>query len=134
MGDPLAVYRNPTTSFTAEFIGQANILEATIVSVGADGCQLDTPIGRLVSDAVPDAGRRDVLISWRPEDMVPFAPGLPNRVLATVTRTIFMGNLTDVSVEVDGTAIRLERPGSVDWRIGDAVELGLPADRIQVLR
>jgi spermidine/putrescine ABC transporter ATP-binding subunit len=134
MGDPLAIYRNPTTSFTAEFIGQANILEAAVVSVAADGCHLDTPIGRLTSGATPDAGRRQVLISWRPEDMVPFAPGMSNHLVATVTRTIFMGNLTDVVVEVDQTSVRLERPGSVEWQIGDRVELGLPADRIQVLR
>jgi hypothetical protein len=66
--------------------------------------------------------------------MVPFTPDLPNRIEATVTRTIFMGNLTDVAVDVAGTAIRIERSGSVDWQVGDSITLGLPADRIQVLR
>jgi hypothetical protein len=58
---------------------------------------------------------------------------MANPIRAVVTRTIFMGNLTDVAVEVNGIAIRLERPGSVDWQVGDTVDLGLPADRIQIL-
>jgi iron(III) transport system ATP-binding protein len=133
MGDPLTIYRRPTTSFTAEFIGQANILEATLVSADPDGCKLETAIGPLIAGppVVPRQGK--VLISWRPEDIVPFAPGMATRIDAVVTRTIFMGNLTDVAVEVNGIAIRLERPGSVDWQIGDTVDLGLPADRIQIL-
>jgi len=134
IGDPLMVYKQPATSFTAEFIGQANVLEATISSVSSDGCQLDTAIGRLVSSARPDPERRTALVSWRPEDMIPFTPDLPNRIEARVTRTIFMGNLTDVALDVNGTAIRVERPGSVDWQVGDTVALGLAADRIQVLR
>ncbi len=134
MGDPLTIYRDPATSFTAEFIGQANIFGATIVSRSDDGCELDTPLGRLASGAQVDPARREVLIAWRPEDMVPFEPPMRNRISAIVTRTIFMGNLTDVVVEVGGTPVRLERPGSTDWRIGDVVELGLPEGRIQVLR
>jgi ABC-type Fe3+/spermidine/putrescine transport system ATPase subunit len=133
MGDPLTIYRRPTTSFTAEFIGQANILEATVVSGDAEGCTLDTPIGPLTSGPAAEPRQGKVLLSWRPEDIVPYVPGMANRVSAVVMRTIFMGNLTDVTVEVSGVAIRLERPGSVDWQIGDVVELGLPADRIQIL-
>ena len=134
IGDPLMVYRQPATSFSAEFIGQANVLEATVVAVTPEGSQLDTPIGRLVSSSGPDLDRRTVLISWRPEDMVPFTPELPNRIEATVTRTIFMGNLTDVTVDVNGTDIRVERPGFADWQVGDAISLGLASDRIQILR
>jgi iron(III) transport system ATP-binding protein len=134
IGEPLTIYRQPATSFAAEFIGQANVLEAELVAVTSDGSELDTRIGRLVSSARPDPERRTVLISWRPEDMVPFTADLTNRIDATVVRTIFMGNLTDVTVEVNGTAIRIERPGSVDWQVGDSITLGLAADRIQVLR
>jgi iron(III) transport system ATP-binding protein len=134
IGDPLTVYKQPATSFTAEFIGQANVLEAALIAVTPDGSELDTTIGRLFSTARLDPHQRRVLISWRPEDMVPFTPDLPNRIEATVTRTIFMGNLTDIAVDVGGTAIRIERSGSVDWQVGDSITLGLAADRIQVLR
>jgi len=134
MGDPLMVYRRPTTSFTAEFIGQANILKATVVSTDPDGSRLDTAIGPLASSAQPEAGANEVIISWRPEDMIPFQDGMPNRIAATVSRVIFMGNLTDIAVEANGTAMRVERPGSVDWQVGDVIELGVPADRIQILR
>ena len=134
MGDPLEIYRAPATSFTAEFIGQANIVDATVSSIDADGCQLETSVGHLTSSARPDSAQPEVVISWRPEDMVPYAAGMPNRIVATVSQIIFMGNLTDVLIDAAGTTLRLERPGSVDWKIGDTIELALPADRIQVLR
>ncbi len=134
MGDPLQIYRHPETPFTAEFIGQANVLDATLVSEDPDGCRLESPIGTLVSRARPAAGEREVRISWRPEDMVPFDEGAGNRIVATIARVTFMGNLTDVAIDVGGTTMRLERPGSVQWQVGDTIELSLPADRIQILR
>jgi len=134
IGDPLTVYKQPATSFAAEFIGQANVLEAAVIAVTADGSELDSPIGRLFSSARVDPEQGRVLISWRPEDMVPFTLDIPNRIDATVRRTIFMGNLTEVALEVNGTVVRVERPGSVDWKVGDSITLGLAADRIQVLR
>ena len=134
MGDPLQIYRAPGTPFTAEFIGQANILDAKVASIEADGCQLDTPVGRLVSSGRPNSAGTEAIISWRPEDMIPYSDGMTNRISATVVQIIFMGNLTDMLIDVAGTTLRLERPGSVDWQIGDAIELGLPEDRIQVLR
>ena len=134
IGDPMTVYREPATSFTAEFIGAANMIEAALVGLTPDGSELDTAIGRLRSGARPEADQAKVLISWRPEDMVPYSEELENRIEATVTRVIFMGNLTDVTVDVSGTSLRIERQGAVDWQVGESVTLGLAADRIHILR
>ncbi len=134
MGDPIDVYHHPRTRFTAEFIGQANVMPATIASSGLAGCVLDSPIGRLSSTNVPESREGDTWIAWRPEDVVPFQTGSANRIVGTVARLIFMGNLTEIVVAVGGTTMRVERPGSVDWKVGDTVELGLPADRVQILR
>src|SRR5439155_1568413 len=40
IGDPLAIYRQPATSFTAEFIGQANVVTARLVASDQDGFEL----------------------------------------------------------------------------------------------
>jgi ABC-type Fe3+/spermidine/putrescine transport system ATPase subunit len=136
LGDPLTIYRHPATRFTAEFIGQANILAATVGRSLPDGeVELDTPVGRLIcAGAAIPAGHAEFLISWRPEDMVPFAPGLENHITARVTRTVFMGNLTDVHLEVDGVGLRIERPGPISLHAGESLEVAVPKDRIRVLR
>jgi iron(III) transport system ATP-binding protein len=134
IGGPLEIYRQPATPFTAKFIGQANILAATVLAEAAGGCRLETAIGELLVTARPIPGQHEVTICWRPEDMVPFEEGMANRIVATVVRVIFMGNLTEILIEVGGTPLRLERPGPVDWEVGATIELGLPPDRIQVLR
>ncbi len=136
LADPLTIYRHPATRFTAEFIGQANILAASIAHLRPDGdVELDTPLGRLIcaGPAVP-AGQPEFLISWRPEDMVPFAPGLDNRLEARIARTVFMGNLTDVHLDVNGIALRIERPGPVTLHAGEMLEVAVPKDRIRILR
>jgi hypothetical protein len=66
--------------------------------------------------------------------MVPFQTGLDNRIEARIARTVFMGNLTDVHLDVNGVALRIEQPGPVDLQAGDVLEVAVPRDRIRVLR
>jgi hypothetical protein len=44
-----------------------------------------------------------------------------------------MGNITDIVLDVDGAAIRLERHGPASFPVGSSIELSIPDDRIQVL-
>jgi ABC-type Fe3+/spermidine/putrescine transport system ATPase subunit len=134
IGDPATIYRRPATAFTAEFIGQANIVEARVTSIGPDGCRLASSVGDLVAASPPDERTDRVFITWRPEDMVPFEPGMSNGISARIVNSIFMGNLTDVFVDVNGHALRVQRPGSVPWRVGDTVVMSVPEDRIQILQ
>jgi len=134
MGEPLAVYRHPATPFTAEFIGQANLVPATVVSAGPDGTVLQSPVGRLLTATRLEPGMGEVQIAWRPEDVVPFRDGQHNRISATVANILFMGNLTQIMVSVGDTTIQVERPGAVAWAVGDTVELSVAPDRIEVLR
>jgi len=134
VGDPATIYRHPATSFTAEFIGQANIVEARVSSVGPEGCQLQSSVGDLTATARPDGAPDHVFITWRPEDMLPHEPGLGNRIEARVVNSIFMGNLTDLFIEVNGIVLRVQRPGAVPWQVGETIAMSVPEDRIQILR
>ena len=132
--DPVTIYRRPATAFTAEFIGQANIVEARVSSVGPRGCRLASSVGDLVAASQPDGARDRVFIAWRPEDMVPFEPGMANGISARIVNSIFMGNLTDVFIDVNGQSLRVQRPGAVPWRTGDTIVMSVPEDRIQILQ
>jgi ABC-type Fe3+/spermidine/putrescine transport system ATPase subunit len=134
IGDPVEIYRRPATTFTAEFIGQANIVEARITSVEPDGCHLQSAVGNLVATSRPSVDADQVFVTWRPEDMSPCEPGMTNAIAARIVNAIFMGNLTDLFVEANGVALRVQRPGAVPWKVGDEIFLGIPADRIQILQ
>lgn len=133
IGDPFSIYRHPVSSFTAEFIGQANILEGKVVEGRSDESVLDTPVGVLVSKNRVNHGRSEVMLAWRPEDMIPYREGQRNRIAGKVARSIFMGNLTDLFVQVNDTTLRVQMPGTTEWQAGGDIVLGLPEDRIQIL-
>jgi ABC-type Fe3+/spermidine/putrescine transport system ATPase subunit len=133
IGDPITIYRQPATSFTAEFIGQANLVEAHLVSAGPDGCEVDTPMGRLVTTSRPEGGKRDLVVVWRPEDIVPYTTGMRNRIEATVTQAIFMGNLTDLFLESHGVTLRAQSRGVVTAQVGDRVVLGVSDEDVWIL-
>jgi iron(III) transport system ATP-binding protein len=137
LADPVSIYQRPANDFTADFIGQANILPARILSRRVEGYVLETPLGRLISSQPPAdevAVGGDVLVSWRPEDML-VADGVPHNCLDTrVVHTVFMGNLTDVLAEVSGTRIKMQMTGVPPWQAGDRVMLHVPADRIRLLK
>lgn len=133
IGDPLSIYRHPVSSFTAEFIGQANLIKARVIEAKAKESILDTPIGVLISKNPLKNGGAEVMLAWRPEDMVPYRPELRNRIPGKIARSIFMGNLTDLFVEANGVTLRVQMPGTAEWVVGGDIELGLPEDRIQIL-
>jgi ABC-type Fe3+/spermidine/putrescine transport system ATPase subunit len=66
-GPPLELYRRPETPFVASFLGEANLLEASVVE-GEGRRRLETPFGKL---ATCDAGpARCGWLLVRPEDVV----------------------------------------------------------------
>jgi len=68
-GTPESLYGRPETRFTAEFLGDTNLVDATIQAREGGEVVLDTPLGTLTSAAVPvdvpEAG--NVTCSIRPE-------------------------------------------------------------------
>ena len=75
-----------------------------------------------------------VTISWRPEDLVPYAADLRNRLEGKILRAIFMGNLTNLFVDVNGIVLVAQAPGARAWQAGEAIVLGLSPEKIQILR
>jgi ABC-type Fe3+/spermidine/putrescine transport system ATPase subunit len=135
LADPVSIYHRPANDFTADFIGQANILPARVVARLADGYVLETAIGRLVSSQPPGEDFADeILVSWRPEDMQ-VGDGAPDNCLDTrIVHTVFMGNLTDVLAEVNGTRIKMQITGVPPWQPGERVTLKVPPERIRLLK
>ena len=137
IGSPKALYDTPANRFVASFVGEANLLEATIVGKETDGLlvlKIGDVLLRAPASSLSDAN--DCLCMIRPEKIrvgaSPAAEGRPvNSMRATVRETVFMGEMIRYVVEIGAgphvTAKqqhRAETPilapaGSRDHRMGD---------------
>src|SRR5580693_4137298 len=106
IGSPKALYDTPANRFVASFVGEANLLEATIVGKETDGL-LVLKIGnvflRAPASSLSDAN--DCLCMIRPEKISvgasSTAKGRPvNSMSATVRETVFMGEMIRYVVEI----------------------------------
>ena len=131
--DPVTIYTHPVNAFTADFIGQASIIKAQVIEANESGCIVETPIGNLVSSDRPKSASKAVMVCWRPEDVALYRKEHHNRIEGKIERNIFMGNLTDLFVDVNGTSLRVQMGGSVNFQPGDRIVLGLSKDKLRVI-
>ncbi len=142
VGTPVEIYDRPATRFVSDFIGDSNLIEATVERAGGDGVALRTADGltlRAAAAAVA-AGQR-VILAVRPERVRLLADGdaAPDNVLGgTVDSVNFQGGSILYRVAC-GAGRRLlalqpnDRTGSLrplgttvraGWRAEDGVILG----------
>jgi iron(III) transport system ATP-binding protein len=137
LGDPYTIYRNPETSFVAGFIGLANIYEGTIVARDGSRYTVEAPFGKVVivseGQKIPEASKT-VKFVWRPEDMKIYTPGAPNRVKGKILQAVFMGNITDIFIDVQGNKMRAQTDESRKIIAGDFIEFSIPEDAFSILR
>jgi len=114
VGTPMDVYRNPVNRMVAEFMGETNFIEGTLLRdtsrVGL--FDVETPVGILrgrTFDAsfVPVRGQ-PVLLSIRPEALsFRDVPDSPNRLMGRITDTSYLGATVQYSLQANGHAMKL---------------------------
>ncbi|HRA49367.1 MAG TPA: polyamine ABC transporter ATP-binding protein, partial [Thermomicrobiales bacterium] len=100
---PAAIYERPTSRFVADFIGQSNLIDGTVLEIVGESALI-----RVASDAVVGArtgqdivaGRR-VAISIRPENLVLHTPAdmSANQILGTVREVVYVGSHNQVVID-----------------------------------
>jgi putative spermidine/putrescine transport system ATP-binding protein len=113
IGRPRDLYRRPRSAFVASFLGDNNLVEGRVRSMGADGLGVEC-LGverRLPCPAtVPVPGTR-VTLAIRPEHLVLARRADPGAVAGTVVATVFQGSREQVMVRVgEATLIIHVRP------------------------
>jgi spermidine/putrescine transport system ATP-binding protein len=124
-GTPEEVYDEPRNKFVAEFLGAANLIEATAVKGGAE-----TELGFLqVDKELPwSRGRLAIRPEWiRIRDQQPPVNGL----LVTVKEVIYRG--TDLDIWVDPGPLRVRSNTYRRVNVGDQVWLELAPGELVVL-
>ena len=141
VGRPAEIYENPANEFVARFLGEANLIDGTIDSLGDSIAVLRTPGGNLLRGrAEPPLARGDVAqLFVRPERIVlanvdEAADALSGRLV----QTSFLGNILRHTVEIEpgvqltvdvqnAGAVFIPRVGdavALSWRIADGLMLG----------
>jgi iron(III) transport system ATP-binding protein len=132
-GEPHWVYDHPKTSFVARFIGLANIWRGRVTEAAAGAYTLQSALGEVHGKGEQLAVGQEVSFSFRPEDILVGGVGDRNRMRGTVEQAIFMGNLTDLFVEVSGQSLRAQIPKGRTFREGESIDLSVPDEAIRIL-
>jgi spermidine/putrescine ABC transporter ATP-binding subunit len=108
IGAPSEVYEHPVNTFTAKFLGEANLLDGIVAGTEPGGAKI-----RLSGGQVLQVGRAHKLGSAsparlfvRPEKLALSPPGSTegdaNRLAGRVHRASFLGNIVRYAVEIEG--------------------------------
>lgn len=126
-GNPFEIYRSPKTLFSANFVGEANLLEGKMSRVDGTLCTVDVAGHQVkVASERKSIGQR-VIAFIRPEFVqltLPTEGGWPGKV----KQVTFLGSLNRYVIEADGIEIVSEVPTadySRGFGIGERVSLFL---------
>ncbi len=133
VGDPYSVYSRPRTGFVAGFIGLANIFSGEVIGAEGERYRLRCDLGEIVLRSERPLAGRDVLFSFRPEDVALYRPSMANRIRGRIHQAIFMGNLTDLFVDVGEARLRVQMSTDRPFREGDPIEVGIPEEAFRIL-
>ncbi|MEM7258092.1 MAG: ABC transporter ATP-binding protein [Pseudomonadota bacterium] len=138
LGNANEIYEQPANRFVADFIGETNLIDATVETTRGEQitCRLDS--GHVVqaqcaAEHIASAGSRGS-ISVRPERLtLTPADGTTDNVVATLTDTTYLGTDTLYSLDLGaGTTLsaRLQNNASQSlYRSGDQVAVEFNAAR-----
>ena len=132
VGPPREVYLAPRTRFVADFIGEANILEATAaggtVTVAGFGA---LPAESLAADSIR-ASDGPAFVAVRPESVIVTAAPDGNGTVADAT---FVGGDMHLEVTVGDAVISVRQAGATPGALaaGDSVRVTFPAGSVRVV-
>jgi len=98
VGTPTEVYKRPKNRFVADFIGESNFIEGTVVRSGAGNVQVKTPLGELAGvQGNPDEQLNEgqtVWLSIRPECLnIGSSPVEENGIPGRIGESIYYGEV-----------------------------------------
>jgi iron(III) transport system ATP-binding protein len=114
-GTPIDIYRNPTTSFVAQFLGTTNLLSAD-----AKGDCAHCALGCV---DIKTRSKGEVLLSVRPEHLAMEANSSNNDAEGVVLTRDFKGHDQYYSVRVDSEEIVVMTDHRSEFKAGDKVHL-----------
>ena len=143
IGTPRALYEAPASAFVADFLGDSNLIPATIIEAGGDGFAVKIGNGAVVRGVSarfsPSNGER-VFVLIRPEDMTVQATGAlqtdeRQQLNGIVTEHTYHGDVFKLNVAVgdDILKIKVPREQGGNFDVGRKVSLSWAAGAARLL-
>jgi iron(III) transport system ATP-binding protein len=105
VGTPGELYHKPANVFVADFIGQTNLIDGTLLEITGERAKVQTKLGTITavtSKSLTSKAGSNVKLSIRPERLrvTPAWTGQngDNRVVAKVIESTFLGEATEMKV------------------------------------
>ena len=144
IGSPREIYENPNSFAVARITGRNNLIEARrLTSTKAELPEVQTLVGehrlfaRKVEKSQLGAINQNVTLAIRPEHIsISFGASFPedNLLKATVIDIRFHGATTLIVLDTNGLILEAMVLRLVGLKIGDECMVGLPPDRILILK
>jgi ABC-type Fe3+/spermidine/putrescine transport system ATPase subunit len=139
VGAPRELYEQPASTFVRDFLGQTVVLRGRVAAVGRGvGVEIGGAVvaGRAAPGRAVVAGA-EAHVAIRPEDIVvgpdDGPPPKDNALAGVIDALLFVGDRYEARVALDGgDRIMLLLPRACEWREGQRVRLGLPAQAVSV--
>jgi iron(III) transport system ATP-binding protein len=140
VGTPEEVYKRPVSRDVASFIGETNLLRATVRGVADGAVRIETALGELVATAhfAAEIGS-EVWASLRPECLTisEDAGAAPaNGFTVTVESTTYLGELAEHRVRAGAELLRIYElnPSSARWAAGKTGVVSVAPRDVVLLR
>jgi ABC-type Fe3+/spermidine/putrescine transport system ATPase subunit len=136
IGTPHDLYTTPKNVFVARFLGESNLLPATVlgrqdgpVSFRLDGVEGELNICQ--HDSIPPPGGAFLLV--RPEEVTIVGDGQPS-IQSKVAEIVYLGEVVAMRMILPtGQDIWMRTMGGLAQRIGDTLPIGWNRDRARLL-
>jgi ABC-type Fe3+/spermidine/putrescine transport system ATPase subunit len=141
IGAPRDIYERPANAFVADFIGNSNLLAATVLSVESDATVVRTAEGLTLraAPALEPAGA-EVVAMIRPEHLRLVSPGdaaPQNRISARIEEAVYLGQDLHLRLRAEGgQALSAVTRGNAAGHhaAGDTVALAVDPTDVFLLR
>lgn len=132
-GSPQEIYQHPVNEFVANFIGRANILDATIDSIEHGKAVISIYGTKYTVNCSKDYQKdQKVRVVVRPEGVIVGKEDY----LVKVDKSIYMGMNHEYAIEFFGTLLEISESNPAGKRIyqtGESMNIGFDADAVHIL-
>jgi iron(III) transport system ATP-binding protein len=137
IGSPRDIYERPRNKFVADFVGNTNFIDGTVLSAAAGNgrCRVSTPLGELNVQCVEIVPKgASVVVSVRPEDVelseaAPAREEDDNLCRGIVDAKVFLGDYLDFQVKVGESMLLARVHPSLRTPAGDPIHVRMRADK-----
>ena len=137
IGGPHEIYEKPDNRFVADFIGDSNFLEASILAIEDDQavCDVAGEVRLSVQSTATHAVGDKVTLAVRPEKIA-LNDG---DTRGTIEEAVYLGTDTSYSIRIAGDIVlsvrdQIDVSGRARFQPGDNVSLNIPAAAVRMLQ